>query len=251
MSGAVFMRISPVPTAAAILVSVLTAALGFWQIRRAQEKEALQALQVQAGALDSLPLDEALDRWHATARLDRRVLVSGRFVADRTVFIDNRTHHGVAGAYVVTPLRLANSDRWVLVLRGWTATDPSHRDRPPVIATPSGDINVEGFAQTDLPATMMLGADPQPGAEQRLWQQFSRARFVQWADHPVTDLVIRQSSDAADGLIRDWPQAGSDVSRHHAYAFQWFAMSALTLLTWGFFTFRRKPPNTAPEASIH
>ena len=43
-------------------------------------------------------------------------------------------------------------------------------------------------------------------------------------------LSVQQSDDAAarpDGLLRQWPHPGVDVSRHYGYAFQWFAMSAL------------------------
>ena len=30
-----------------------------------------------------------------------------------------------------------------------------------------------------------------------------------------------------DGLLRQWPEVAVDVSKHHGYAVQWFALCAL------------------------
>lgn len=38
-----------------------------------------------------------------------------------------------------------------------------------------------------------------------------------------------------DGLQRDWPQPAADVHKHYGYAFQWFALSALTLILYVWF----------------
>ena len=35
------------------------------------------------------------------------------------------------------------------------------------------------------------------------------------------------ANTANDGLLRQWPRPAADVQKHHGYAFQWFALSAL------------------------
>jgi surfeit locus 1 family protein len=45
---------------------------------------------------------------------------------------------------------------------------------------------------------------------------------------------------ASEGLLRDWPQAGSGIEKHHGYAFQWFGLSALIALLYVWFQIVRR-----------
>jgi surfeit locus 1 family protein len=49
--------------------------------------------------------------------------------------------------------------------------------------------------------------------------------------------VIQEEGPAAvsDGLLRQWAQPSLGVEKHHGYAFQWFALSALTAGLWLWF----------------
>ena len=74
----------------------------------------------------------------------RRVEVRGEFVPQHTVFVDNRIHQHQPGYHVATPLRIAGSQRYVLVNRGWVA---GNRDRSlPQVDTPAGEQLVQGMA---------------------------------------------------------------------------------------------------------
>ena len=96
----------------------LTFSLGRWQQGRADYKQALAA-QLQARqaepALDNRALlksgDLALD-------LHRSVRLQGRWLAERTIYLDNRPMQGRAGFWVYTPLLLEGSSRAILVQRG-------------------------------------------------------------------------------------------------------------------------------------
>jgi surfeit locus 1 family protein len=42
-----------------------------------------------------------------------------------------------------------------------------------------------------------------------------------------------------DKLLRDWPLPAADVHKHHGYAFQWFALSILTIALYVWFQILR------------
>src|SRR5690606_7179563 len=156
-------------------VVFVTVSLGNWQWRRADEKRALQA-QREAAERDA-PIEVTAAGVDAVALEGRRVRVRGRFVSKFDVFIDNRTYRGVAGFHVVSPLRLADSDSHVLVMRGWTPSDPRDRWQVPAVPAPADEVAVEGAALLDLARTLELGETPQPGPDDRIWLNVDLDRY--------------------------------------------------------------------------
>ena len=228
------------PTVAALVVVVVTVALGNWQLRRADEKRVLQA-QRDAAERDT-PIDVSAGDAGIAAIEGRRVRVRGRFVSKSGVFIDNRTYRGVAGFHVLSPLRIAGSDSHVLVLRGWIASDPRERWRVPQVSTPEGDVEVEGIALRGLAHTLELGETREPGPDDRIWLNVDLDRYRRWSGLKVQLPIVREldpprsaSGPVDDGLVRDWPRPGGDVEKHVAYAFQWYAMAALAAGLWIWF----------------
>lgn len=226
--------------AAALAVVTLAVSLGAWQLRRADEKRALQAQADEAARAE--PVRVPGERI-APAGLDgRRVAVRGRMVGERTVFIDNRTRKGVAGFHVVTPVRIEGSSLHVLVLRGWVARDPRDRARLPEPPAPEGVVEIEGLAQAVIPKALELGSAPAPGPGERLWQNLDFDAFEAWSGLALQRILVRQLGEPgfADGLARDWTEAGGDVGKHLGYAFQWFTMAAATAALWVYFSFFRR-----------
>jgi len=236
-----------VPTLAALALVAVTVSLGNWQMRRADEKRALHArheaasrdavIRVPAGDLDPASLE------------GRRVVARGELLPRWTVFVDNRTHKGIAGFYVLSPLRMTGSERHVLVLRGWVASDPRERSRLPDLATPAGEVEIEGIAQHDLEHVLELGRSAPPGPQDRLWQNADVASFARWSGLAMQPLVVRETvaprvgaDERDDGLVRDWPDPGSGVEKHLGYAFQWYALAVLAAGLWARFVLfgRRK-----------
>jgi cytochrome oxidase assembly protein ShyY1 len=220
-------------TLAAAVVVATTASLGAWQLRRADEKAALQA--GRDAALAQPPIDLAAAPSGAGALDGRRVTVEGTFDAGRTVFLDNRTHSGVAGFHVLAPLRIAGTDRTVMVLRGWIARDVADRTRLPPLRTPDGPVRIEGLALAELPQPMLLASGGEGEAGGRILQRYDAGAYARWSGLEPLPIVVRQLSEAPDGLVRDWVQPGAGVDKHLGYAFQWFAMSAVAAGLWLWF----------------
>lgn len=216
-------------------------------MNRASER--LQA-QAQRDALAANgPLALTAESLPGRLPLGGQVTATGEWLAERTVFLDNRTYNRQAGFHVFTPLRLSGSQQppvYVLVLRGWAPRNVRDRTALPPVGHASGEISVTGMAEADVEQTLMLGEAAQPGKHDRLWQRVSRREFEQWSGLPLAPLLLRQTmptnSDGAtpDGLVRDWTTPGSKVDRHYGYAFQWFAMSAAMLAFWLWLKFFRR-----------
>ncbi|MEI7444967.1 MAG: SURF1 family protein [Burkholderiales bacterium] len=226
------MKSHRIALAAATAVIVLTASLGVWQLRRAAEKAEAQA--GRDAALVAPPL-QVRGAWPPPADVDgRRLELEGRFDPSGTLLLDNRTHGGVAGFHVLTPLRSESGGPPIMVLRGWVARDLRDRRRPLDFATPADPVRIEGLVLATLPQPIVLGDDDPgqaPGA--RVVQRFDLEAWRRAQGPGSAAFVLRQTSALDDGLLRDWVQPGAGVDRHHGYAVQWFAMSALTaVLTW-------------------
>jgi surfeit locus 1 family protein len=127
-----------------------TIALGFWQWGRGAQKTALheamerQAMLAPVGAGEMVRSGAAHPAGDDLALLHRSVVVRGIWIADRTVWLDNRQMNAVPGFYVVTPLRIEGSNAVVLVQRGWAPRNFTRREALPPLATPAGTVEVRG-----------------------------------------------------------------------------------------------------------
>jgi surfeit locus 1 family protein len=212
---------------AAIGVCLLTARLGVWQLDRAAQKIALKQSIEERSALPPLPAHAlATSADELPAQVHRRITLVGEWVSSATVFLDNRQMNGRVGFFVVTPLKLSDGSA-VLVQRGFVVRDVDERARLPAIATPPGPVSVGGRIAPPPARLYEFGASDGGAIRQNLDLSVF-ARETRLGLRPLSVLQLDGGlAGSADGLQRDWPQAQVDVSRHHGYAFQWFALCAL------------------------
>jgi surfeit locus 1 family protein len=216
--GAFSFRPRLLTTVAAVAGIVLTFFLGEWQIGRADFKQGLQDRQ------DALARESVVSIGVAPLAADdiqlRKVEVRGEFEPKFTVFVDNRLYQHQPGYHVATPLRIAGSQRYVLVNRGWV---PASRDRSlPVVQTPAGEQVVNGTAVTYSEKFMELSTKV---AEGNVWQNLVFERYRQATGLDLQPFVIQQDSTVDDGMKREWKRPDLGRNTHLAYAFQWHALS--------------------------
>ena len=211
---------------AALLAAAGTARLGVWQLDRAAQKIALHEAMLARGALP--PLDRAQlphTPEEAVALQHRRVLLQGRWVASRSIYLDNRQMNGQPGFFVVTPLQLADGDV-VLVQRGWIPRNMQSREQMAPFDTPAGLVDIEGRIAPSVPRLYEFDAAASgPIRQNLLVADFARETGL--ALRPLLVVQLDASVSASDGLRRQWAPAVPDVSTHYGYAVQWFALSAL------------------------
>jgi surfeit locus 1 family protein len=211
---------------AALSGALATARLGVWQLDRAAQKIALHAALSERGALPPLPAallprtaEEAVTHQH------RRVVLEGRWLGARSVYLDNRPMNGRPGFYVLTPLQIGPEDL-VLVQRGWIPRHAQDRERLAPVDTPDGPVRIEGRI---APAVARL-YEFDGAASGVIRQNLDVPAFARETALPLRPLVVVQLDAAApsqDGLLRHWTPASPDVSKHYGYAVQWFALGSL------------------------
>lgn len=236
-----------VVTLAALALMALTASLGFWQLGRAEQKQALAAT-IEARMAQAPLTGAELTVLRPSAdgpdvRLHRPARLRGVWVAEATVFLENRPMNGRAGFWVLTPLRLTEGQGVVLVQRGWAPRDFQDRRRLPQVPTPPGEVEVLG--RLAPPPSKLY--EPGPAEPGPIRQNIDMAELAHETGLALFDLSLLQTAAADDGLLRDWPRFSTEVPKHHGYAFQWFGLCALTglLYVWFQLILPRRPRRPA------
>lgn len=221
------------PTIAALLGLGLTVSACYWQYGRGMEKDLIDAQRAAAddGVLVTLgaqPVAEEAVRY-------RRISVRGAFLPEAVVFHDNQVRGTTPGLVVFMPLRLPDSNMHVLVKRGWMAA-PVNRAIEPSVRTPSGDVDVVGTALPPNSRFLELSSDTQAG---HVWQNVTLERMAAATRLEFQPLILEQTIDLDDGLVRDWPRPVRGSAKHYGYAFQWGAMALAIVILYVVLNVRR------------
>ena len=198
--------------ALAIVTVVGFVNLGFWQLRRLDEKVELRDAVAAAQAMDPLPIEEA------PAASYRRVTAAGTFDgALQTKVI--RSHSGISGYHVLTPFVLIDGSA-VLVDRGWIPLDVE----PP--APFVGLTQIEGTlwpAQegSSIPASLTPAVrriDPEIQQAFADYELLGEYLLLTGYSYEVSELPV----------LPDEPEIS--LGPHLGYAVQWFIFTAVVLV---------------------
>jgi len=223
-------------TVAALMAVVMTVALGRWQLSRADQKEAYQALtesQVQLSPLDAQALLTSRDQ---LSLVHRKVVLRGRWLAQHTIYLDNRQMNDKVGQFVLTPFQIEGGDAVVMVQRGWVARNFLDRMQVSPVNTPDGVLELQGRIAPPPSKLYELGS----AEKSVLRQNIDFSAFSSQINLPLLAVSVQQSGAASDGLLREWHQVASGVEKHYGYAFQWFALSALISILYVWFQIVRR-----------
>jgi cytochrome oxidase assembly protein ShyY1 len=206
-----------------LVVTVITFVnLGFWQLRRLDERREYNALVTQRLESAPVPLEELLQTvgTDVDALEFRRVVVSGRFQPEGQLLTAPRSRDGRPGPQVLTVLELEGGDP-VLVDRGWIPFD-RNADRPP--PAPDGPVRIGGIVRSPEPGSIGTG------------DQVARIDPRQIADRvgrPLPGYYV-QLWDQQPPLPAGAPLPGRtpEVTEgsHQSYALQWFSFALIALV---------------------
>ena len=227
--------------AAVVTVAVMVSA-GFWQLGRADEKrQALAALHSRQKMAPWTNADwpcGSASQKKAPLPVQRPAILHGHWLADKTVFLDNRPMDSASGFIVVTPLQLSGDPaqcggRVVLVQRGWVPRDQQDRLHLPDLLTSDEEVQVAGRVAAALSQVYQLGQEVPPDHQSGpvVRQNADVAFWAEWlGQSPLAGAVLQlQAAEPEDdpALLRHWTEPGFGQERHTAYAVQWFAMAAV------------------------
>lgn len=210
-----------------------TFSLGMWQWGRAQDKLALQAAIEARQAQPPLEAQVLLTAAGSPDLLHRAVVLRGQWIAEHTVYLDNRQMQGKPGFYVVTPLRLAGAEAVVLVQRGWVPRNFVDRTQLPPVDTPAGEVTLTGRIAPQ-PARL-YEFDGAPAGPIR--QNLDLSAFRAETGLPLVGGSVQQTGASSEGLLRDWPAPASGADKNYGYAFQWWSLCGVIFILYAWFQF--------------
>lgn len=215
---------------AATCMTLLTVRLGFWQLGRAQQKEASYQLEMANAALPPLETKDFLPAPASPeAGLQRRVHATGQWLGQWTIYLENRSMQGKPGFWVFTPLQIAPG-KALLMQRGWVARDLIYTSKLPAIETPLGTVEVQG-RWIPAPSIMYELASPatNPSSPQGFTSLRQNINVKSLSDETGLDFLatVQQTGMPSEGLQRDWSSSLSGADKNRAYALQWFALATL------------------------
>ena len=231
----------------AAFFATLGAYLGFWQLDRAAQKETLQSAMQQQASKPPLTQHVFLNLNDVNEVLHQRVLLSGTWVPQSTVYLDNRQMDGKVGFFVLTPMRLEGSDKVVMVQRGWVPRNFEQRESVPAVETPFDLVQIEG--RIALAPSKLY----EPGQSEKglIRQNLDLQAFRSETGLPILNFTVRQTGLPSEGLRRDWPAVNFGIDKHYGYAFQWFGLSALVIVLYLWFQIFRRFIFRSKDASPH
>ena len=243
-----------------LLVGVVTFVnLGFWQLRRLDERRTHNALVTERLEAPPVTLDELLATVgpDASALEYRRVTVAGRYQADGQVLTAPRSRDGRPGPQVLTVLRgdwfhetrgrpappdggSQREDGVVLVDRGWI---PFARDAA-APAPPAGDVRVEGIVRAPEPGDVGAAEQVARIVPQRIGERLGQPL------PPYYVQLWRQQPPPTGGA--PLPAGAPELSEgsHQSYALQWFSFALIALIGYPVLLWRnaREPAGGAVAA---
>lgn len=192
--------------------------LGFWQLDRADEKQAIVDAIVLAQSTPTKPLELE----NINSKEHYKVLLNGYFDSDKQFIYDNQIVKSNAGYYVLTPFIL-NNDSAILVNRGFV---PWYGKRDELI-----DIAIDGH-----PRTIEVGLiRPQKRIQLKkqdvdanfpiLIQSLDLDQFSLLSGYQFVPMLAQLDVNASNGFFRQWKPFYGSVDKHLGYAFQWFFMA--------------------------
>jgi surfeit locus 1 family protein len=224
-----------------VILAPLFCGLGLWQLDRAEQKRSLATNLELRRKQPALSLNQIVP---ATDALEfRKVIAEGRFLADKTILIENRKHLGKTGYHVITPLQLNGSDKVVLVNRGWIPT--AQLDQADPLPTPAGEIIVHGAVNLPQPPAIELSLSDAKAEGVPHWPYLTLEHFSRWSGLQILPFAILQSPEDAQGFIRQWPTPQISDAMHIGYAVQWFAFALITLMIWLRLSLHKRPAEAA------
>lgn len=228
------------PGLSALIVLCILLGLGFWQIARKTEKEALIA-RIRERSLSAPVAPPRPEAWNPARDEFRHVRITGTFLNDRETLV-----HGLApgdtpgralqGYYVLTPFR-RDAGETLLVNRGFVPTElKAQDDRRDGLIT--GETTVTGLLRASEARGMFV---PAPDPARGTWFNRDIAGIAEARGlGPVAPYLVE--ADAVPGQ-KSWPRGGQlriDLPNNHLqYAFTWFGIAACLVGVFSVFAWRR------------
>lgn len=210
----------------AIIVTLLCS-LGAWQIFRGLEKRDQLQQWETSHQLSPLKANDLLT--HIKLERYTNVQLTGYFINENTILLDNKTNNGRVGYHVVTPFCFSDK-QCILVDRGWIPLLLS-RALLPEVSPILGNITIEGYLDFAYrnPLTKQSIQNNEIKWPLRV-QEINIKELAVLLDRNIFPMLVKFKSPSAYSFeIPPFKGIWLSPERHYGYAAQWFLL-AITLI---------------------
>ena len=209
-----------------IILSMLR--LAVWQLDRAEQKQATLDQVISRASEPPAPLSSLLNKINIADHKYRNITAKGRYLHDKSIYVDNQVVEGQVGYLVFTPFEVDGVNGVIMVNRGWLSVGAS-REQLPTFTTFNGTQVLEGRLNTS-PAQPPLWSENYPVAQGNVWAYLPLSEYAFQMQLKLLPLVLelapkqREGSDPQFKIFR--PEINDQwVAKHKGYAFQWLMMA--------------------------
>jgi surfeit locus 1 family protein len=219
----------------AVVVAATCVGLGLWQLRRLDERGALNATILDRRSAAPISIDDA----SSAGELYRRADARGTYDVEREVLLYGRSLDGEAGHQVVTPLVLTDGGA-ILVVRGWV---PFAMQTAPVrgAAPPAGEVEVRGSLMPDEGDGSIT---PDIDGVIRVLDVMGIASTLPYDVFPLPLRLTEQAPPQPGSLPAPVPMPELSEGPHLSYAIQWFTFAVVTVAGATILLRRHRRPST-------
>ena len=171
----------------------------------------------------------------------KRIAVAGTWDAGHQFLLDNRSHAGLPGYEVVTPLQLGDG-RTLLVDRGWVAFTGSRARLPDIAIADAGRVALTGRLD-NLPVGGLALGHAAPAGDAS-WPKVTSfpvlPELAAALGRKVEPWIVLLDPTSGGGYVREWQAPGLPPLRHFSYAIQWWGFAVTLLVIWAIMNARRE-----------
>ena len=165
-----------------------------------------------------MPIEDII--WH-------RVSMSGEFLNDKNIILDNQIVEEKAGFLIYTPFKILDSNKIILVNRGWYSLSNSRKDIPNIppikeIQTIEGEISQMPSSGISLGKVITEKLDESSFRLQKMDYEVLSSLISK----DLMIYVVKLKNPIFDKTyVLDSGMPVPDSDKNYGYAFQWFAMA--------------------------
>lgn len=224
-----------IPTIAFLVILPCLIALGFWQLDRAKQKQAILAGMAHARTEAPLSLAQAMKDLKSQAYYG--IALEGRFLPGEDLLLMHANEANQPGYYVLSVFETQ--------LEGKTVALWVNRGFTPLAVLPENPSQVHairGIITRPQPTRFILGETvPNPQAKPLMVQRTDLEAISEVTGRDYLPLVVLAEGDLGDGLLRDWQFNVMPPEKHQGYALQWFALALCLVIIYCVVNLKKRP----------
>jgi surfeit locus 1 family protein len=214
-------RIFSLPGILIVVVLYSLISLGFWQLDRADEKQAITQQIIRAQSMAPEKFSSVLG---LTEKEHHSVMLEGHYISDRQFLYDNQIVNSNAGYYVMTPFILSDQ-KAVLINRGFVPWQ-GRRDRIANIALSDRHRIIKVSL---VKPVKRIELDMDVSEENKkfplLIQSLDINQIESFSKLNFSSMIGQLDKSSKDGFFRQWQPFYGSADKHLGYALQWFLMA--------------------------